>query len=50
MEVSELIGKLITLKAMHGNIRVLVNHSEMQNPVFVAEEEGCPAYISVESE
>ena len=51
MTLEDLITHLMILMRAHGNnARVLVNHSDMAEPVFIPAEDGCPAYISLESE
>lgn len=51
MTIEEMILHLIELKAKHGkDTRVLVNHSEAGIPYHIPAEDGCPAYISIESE
>ena len=53
MKLSELIVKLVALEDQHGSdINVLVNHSDFndESPFHIPAENGCPAYISIESE
>lgn len=51
MTVQELIHELINMQALHGKTaRVLINHSDPAKPYFIPAEDGCPGYVSVESE
>ena len=51
MPIDEMIHHLIKLKATYGkDIKVLVNHSDAVIPYHIPAEDGCPAYISIESD
>ena len=51
MTLGEMIIILQELKEEYGSdIRVLVNHSDAAIPDYIPAEDGCPAYISIESE
>lgn len=51
MEIEKLISKLMVLMTIHGcKTRVMVNHSECAVPYLIDAEDGCPEYISIESE
>lgn len=50
MEIDDLIMELELLREKRGNIRVMVDHSEIATVSIVDECHGCPAYISIESE
>lgn len=47
MTVTELVERL---KGYDGSFRVLVNHDDATEPQYIPAEDGCPAYISLESE
>lgn len=51
MTLNDLIKRLMHLQTCYGpEIRTLVNHSDMSPPLFIPAEDGCPSYISLESE
>ncbi|WP_191965713.1 hypothetical protein [Oryzomonas sagensis] len=51
MNIEALISKLEALKTIHGkDIEVLINHTSMIEPQHIPADNGCPAYISLESE
>ncbi|MBW4053980.1 MAG: hypothetical protein HIU83_00985 [Proteobacteria bacterium] len=51
MTIEEMIAELIQLRSIHGkDARILANHGETATPYFIPPGDGCPGYISLESE
>lgn len=51
MTIDAMILELMKLRTKHGkDARLLVNHSDAALPYHVPAENGCPSYISIESE